>query len=887
MIEPNSIWYVYTGDGQVGPFSVREIREQLASSQITSEHSVWREGFTDWLPISSVEELSDPALTPIPVRVSTDLEPIIESAPPTSVSKSVSKKSIKRSVGAIFFVLLLAAVAYFFFGQLPEEPVLRGEAVEGVEVDINIETEQVVASSAPVARKVGKISFLGAASQVSGACFLVEFEDVKFLIDAGIFYENPQTGRPVKQEETLGLYKEFPIPPSALDYIFLSHSHMDHAGRIPYLFALGARPKIVLTPAAKDILNIVLPNNLPSTDFPNDQLEYEEGIKVFHPYMEQCPIGKAISKRNRKTLKMGRHAASESGWQMCSWGIDAQMGEMEAHMITLGYRKSKALTDRLKIQFFPPAHILGASWMKIDYDVTPETTFVIAASGDMGGDRNPLYTRELGNFQVDYALVESTYGGDALEKANEKDVWQDFVPFLKNISQALQEEKLVLLPAFVLDRSHKAIAILQWGIANGIIPKDIPIYLTSANAGKLAGVYKKYALEDDPYFTEEFRKIFNLTAVKNSKRYRGMKPFEPENMKNRREKTYPRPAIVIAHSAMLEHGESHKIVEQMIDDPNLHIVFIGYQSPWTPGGVINNKNKESVKIQGKDRKIKASREMFHVFSSHASGSDLSEWIESVAPREGIFVIHGEKRNSNSLRKKLRTIEGITENIIVPKHEQVIDLMSTRFNQDVKIPDGEESSKELPRPKIGAHVSNKKISNHINVTRINDGNIEIANGLTVLNAKQNGRVKWPLAMTFPRPSVGSRLRSQIKADQSKKTSAPLKVTRITVKKINRKSLIAEAEVVLNDSIKLKEVKLLKNTKGEYWVSAPSTKNGDRYIDHFKFSRELSERIKSRMLAKLGVGKNKTRVKANSSGELKVTYMKDDRVAVGRSLMFYNV
>jgi Cft2 family RNA processing exonuclease len=508
--------------------------------------------------------------------------------------------------------------------------------------------------------------------------------------------------------------------------------------------------------------------------------------------------------------------------------------------------------------------MLGAIWARIEYDATPETTIVLVASGDMGDERNLVFPRTLVDMESDFALVESTYGYAGEGAVPGEGTWESLRPFLQDIGAALAAKKMVIIPAFVTDRSHKVIAALQYGMREKIIPASIPIHLTSSTAADLVDVYASYAKPGQGYHTETFHALFRNT---------GLSPYRPANLRLGQQNEYPRPSIVIAHSAMMDQGESKRLLEEFVDDPGVHIVIVGYQAPQSPGGRIKNMSETTIVLAGRERQIKASRVSFsHLFSSHARGAELTKWLLGVQPRESIFIVHGSSNSADALRRHLETHPSLSGRSIIPKYLERYPLLSTRVTQPVVYQEprvAAAASRPMPGTVSGgpagvqtgtaagttavaprytasappARTQRLEVGRPA-VTSIRGDAVTISRTLTINGVVRDisNNVRWPASIEFRDAALKATLSRQVAtAHALSTTAAPLIVTKVEATPINRGSVIAEAMVELNNGLRLKGVRLLKNRDGER-ASPPAEKKDGQWINHARFGNELEEQIR---------------------------------------------
>ncbi len=826
-------WFLNTPDGSQGPYTLDELRAWRREGTLTDDHYLWREGYAEWRRCAEIAELTDtpvstspPAPSPSPAPAPA---PIAASASTASTIRVPVKRPLaatpppgRKRLVALLLVLVLAGGAYYLFG------------VRGADGEHGLERRELdraaVETAPPPPVAVGRITFLGGASQVSGSCHLVEFENTRLLIDAGAFYEDPEGGRGLDAAREAKLYANLPVPPTSLDFVVVTHAHVDHIGRLPHLFALGARPRIILTPPTRDIMLLTLKETLRSSDMPGDRLVREKGARVYHSFPDDCPLAKAIPEAKRETFAMGRSRARDERVDLCEWCLNAELGEIASRCEPVEFGRATALTDSLSVELHPAGHMLGAAWARITYRVTPETSFVLSASGDLGEESHAFFPRTAVSGRCDYALVESTYGGKD-DGAGAGDPWEEFRPFLENVRKAVSAGQLVLIPSFVTDRAHKVLSVLAWGRKQGLIPPRTPLYLTSPTAEALLEVYGRHVYDTSPYYSSSF--LATAAQLENGR------PFEPAGLIRKTERQYPFPSIVVAHSAMMEYGESFRLADLLIEDPRLHVVFVGYQAPYTPGGRIKDETAQTVTIAGRERRIAATRADFPVFSGHAARPALIGWLRDAGPTEGVFVTHGDPRNSERVARAAMDELRLPREIVIPRYGQSFPLLTRSLSETrvIAVPEERPSPPRLSSATTAAGIA-------IEVSRIENGDVTIGDGLTVVGLASPGGT-WPAEVSFPSAAVGNRLRQAAK-DRRTAPSKPLEITAVELSpEAPGGSVLAEATVVFDGAIRVAGVKLLKRQDGTTSAVGPSVREGTEWKGRVTFSRQLAERIAAKI------------------------------------------
>ncbi len=446
------------------------------------------------------------------------------------------------------------------------------------------------------------IQFFGAAQMVGGSCYLIDTGKSRALIDFGLFYGSEYEGLNVK----------IPFDPKTIDYVFLTHAHIDHSGRIPLLYKKGFNGKVLGTDATKTILGIMLEMSL--------GISQEQGNAFY--------------------------------------SFDDYFKTMDNYMV-VPYNKIINLSEDLSFCFRDAGHILGSSiieiWIKTKYG-----KIKIVTTGDMGSKSTPLLRDPAIIEDGDYILVESTYG--AVTRGE-----PDYEIFGKEIQKTISAGGSVLIPAFVLEKTQKVIYVIGRLKEKGLISKNVPVYVDSSTGKDINKVYRKYK----HYYDKEALEILETSGDPLS--YPSLYEVSAkDSLETHSGKT---PAIYIASSGMLDHANAPKHLLRMIEDRRNLLAIIGWQAPDSLGRKlqegatwvtipIEERIKGSTKITYEKKPVKMKVMTFGIFSSHADGCGILKWLSNYSKTKKIFVVHGEKMSSEKLAKAIENRVGFKA--IVPK-----------------------------------------------------------------------------------------------------------------------------------------------------------------------------------------------------------------------------
>ncbi len=441
-----------------------------------------------------------------------------------------------------------------------------------------------------------KIRFVGAAGEVTGSCYCVDCDGYRFLVDCGIHQGANEDER---NREPL------PFGPGELDAVFLTHAHMDHSGRIPYLVRQGFEGPIWTTPATARLVEILWHD---SVHLMKEEAEWRsrkalrKGLPPIEPLYDESDVDRAL-----KLLRPVEWEARTSA------------------------------SDGVVFSLHDAGHILGSSSVAFELREGGGTTRIVF-SGDLGQqfpavDRAPSVIRE-----ADYVLIESTYG-DRLHKDDQATREE----FRAVILTALKDRGKVLIPSFVVDRAQRLLFELSLMQIEGILP-EVPIFFDSPMGVRATELYRAYG---DTLSEEVRRHAASGVDLFSPRGFRNVLTSEDSQQLN----DVPF-GIVIAGSGMCTGGRIVHHLKHGAWNPKNHIVFVGYQAYGTLGRRIVDGETE-LRIAGEDVVLKAQVHTIGGFSAHGDRDDLLAWAGNFTTNPLFFVTHGEPEASQALSVSLQ------------------------------------------------------------------------------------------------------------------------------------------------------------------------------------------------------------------------------------------
>ncbi len=472
-----------------------------------------------------------------------------------------------------------------------------------------------------------KITFLGATRTVTGSNFLVEASGKKFLVDCGMYQ-----GKGTVEEQN---YQGFEYNPGEIDFMILTHAHIDHSGRIPKLYKDGFKGPVYAQKATCDLCGLMLP----------DSGHIQEMESVW---------------KNKKRVRKGEKELNPL--YTAQEAIDSLEILRPVH-----YDEIIEVDENIHIRFNDAGHMLGSSvveiWAKED---EKETKAVF--TGDLGNNDIPLLGEPTMIEDADYLIMESTYGS-RLHNRND----QKAEMFLDIVSETIDNGGKVIIPSFAVGRTQEILYELNKIKENTTDEKflreyetlmKVPVYVDSPLAISATQVFS----ENMDLFDEETKQ--RIEKGDDPLEFPGLR-FTPTAEESKALNEDSSPAIVISASGMCEVGRIKHHLKHNLWNPNSTILFVGYQGVGTLGYNIVN-GAETVKIFGEEIAVNARIEYIEGYSGHADQEGLVNFIYSFRERpKHIFLVHGEKEAQETLKEKI--LEDIGIDVTIPEYGETYEL----------------------------------------------------------------------------------------------------------------------------------------------------------------------------------------------------------------------
>lgn len=452
-----------------------------------------------------------------------------------------------------------------------------------------------------------KLTFIGAAHEVTGSCHYLEACGKHILVDYGM-------------EQGVNVFEnaDLPVEEALIDYVLLTHAHVDHSGMLPFLYARGFRGQIITTEATVDLCSIML------RDCAHIQIMEAEW-------------------KNRKAKRSAGNSLVEPLFTM----EDAD-GAIR-RLVPCPYESMIDLCEGIRVRFTDIGHLLGSASIEVwltEGDVTKKIVF----SGDIGNFNQPLIKDPSKTAEADYVVMESTYG-DRLHTADRPDYITELTRILK---ETFDRGGNVVIPSFAVGRTQEMLYFLRQIKENDLVAghEDFPVYVDSPLAVDATGIFHR---NEETCFDEEAMELvrhgINPISFPGLRLAITSEESKAINFENT-------PKVIISASGMCEAGRIRHHLKHNLWRPECTVLFVGYQAVGTLGRALVEGIQE-VKLFGETIEVRAKISTLPGLSGHADKNGLIDWIEGFQekPRR-VFVVHGEDSVCASFVECLTAEHGI-------------------------------------------------------------------------------------------------------------------------------------------------------------------------------------------------------------------------------------
>jgi metallo-beta-lactamase family protein len=441
---------------------------------------------------------------------------------------------------------------------------------------------------------MAKITFLGAAGTVTGSKYLVEAEGKRLLIDCGLF----QGSNELEQRN----WNNPPVDPATIDWVVLTHAHIDHTGYIPRLVHLGYRGPFYANAATDELCQLLLPD---SAHLQEEDALYiaKKGYSTHKPPLPLYTTAEALA-----ALKQFQEIPRAAPF---------------------------VISPQFSVRPHDAGHILGSSWLELTITENGKQILVVF-SGDIGRYGQPILNDPEPPSRADYLLCESTYGDRDHPAGSVAD------ELATVINDAVKRGGAIVIPAFAVDRTQMIMYYLRELVNQQRIPM-LPVYVDSPMAINVTGLYMKHLEDHDSDFTNEEQRgkgdPLNVKSVHMTRTVEDSKKINDVTS----------PCIIISASGMASGGRVLHHLAKRLPDSRSTVLLVGYQGEGTRGRALQD-GATSVRIYAEQVPVRAKVVSMGQLSAHAGKSELLRWLSGfVAPPRQTFLVHGEPPALNSLR----------------------------------------------------------------------------------------------------------------------------------------------------------------------------------------------------------------------------------------------
>ena len=446
-----------------------------------------------------------------------------------------------------------------------------------------------------------KVSFHGAARDVTGSCHLVECAGRRILIDCGLF----QGGRELAEENA----EPFGFDPAAIDFLLLTHAHLDHCGRLPLLVKRGFRGEIITTAASRELARLVM-------------------LDSGHLHEHEAQFN-------------ARHAARRGNHRR---GVDPLYTELDALNSldyfgrTANYDQPLELAPGVAATFIDAGHILGSASIYLELEESGRRRTVLF-SGDLGNYDRPILRDPAQPPGADVVVMETTYG-DRLHKPIEPSVAELYGAILDTFKRGGN----VIIPTFALERAQEILFFLREGMEKGRLPGSMQVFLDSPMAISATAIFERHP----ECYDEETAKLFS--GGHDPLAFPGLH-FTRETEDSIAINRIGGGVVIMAGSGMCTGGRVRHHLRHNLWRSHSSIVFVGYAANGTLARKIID-GADHIQLFGEEIQVNAAVHTINGFSAHADQAELLAWHRRIGTPELTFLVHGEEETMRNFSKLL-------------------------------------------------------------------------------------------------------------------------------------------------------------------------------------------------------------------------------------------
>ena len=462
-----------------------------------------------------------------------------------------------------------------------------------------------------------KIAFHGADRGVTGSCHLVSCAGKQILIDCGMY----QGGRELDEENS----EPFGFDARQIDFVLLTHAHLDHCGRLPLLAKRGFRGEIITTSATRELARLVM---VDSAHLQEEEVEHRRHRSAHH--------------------RKHQHAAAPL------YSIVDAFLALDYFGRVAEYGQPVQLAPGIRATFIDAGHILGSACLYLELEEDGRQRSVLF-SGDLGNSGRPLLRSPARPPKADVVVMETTYG-DRLHKPFQPSVEELY----ETINDTFKRGGNVIIPTFALERAQELLYFLHEGVEKNLLPRSTQVFLDSPMAISATEIFERHPECYEPETAELFRE--------------GRDPFHLPGLHFTREtaasiaiNNIGGGAVIMAGSGMCTGGRIRHHLQNNISREECSILFVGFAASGTLARQVIDGAKE-VRIYGEKSVVRAKIHTINGFSAHADQAELLAWHRQTGNPERTFLVHGEEEVMRQFATRLEGTE-----IVMPALNETFNI----------------------------------------------------------------------------------------------------------------------------------------------------------------------------------------------------------------------
>jgi metallo-beta-lactamase family protein len=445
-----------------------------------------------------------------------------------------------------------------------------------------------------------KITFLGATRTVTGSFFVVDTGSTRFAIDCGLF----QGPKQIKERN----YQDFGVDPQSIDFLILTHAHIDHIGLVPKLCKHGFSGPIYCSKPTQELASILMPDS---------------------GYIQECEV----ERKNRKYKRAGKPLIEPI------YTVEDALESLKQFRY-LQLDEIIELAPTVKVRLRDAGHILGSCIVEL-WTEENEQSLKLVFTGDLGNLNKPIVKDPTMIEDADYVVMESTYGSRFHEELGKR-----IDEFNLIIKETMAKGGNLIIPAFAVERTQDILYDLNQLYLQGELDPNIDIYIDSPLAIAATQIFEEHIEYYDQEATQMLDEGNHPLKLPNLK-------FTPSQEESVQLNSIMGNSIIISASGMCDAGRIKHHLKHNLWRPESTILFVGFQAEGTLGRRIIEGEK-LVTIHGEQVAVKAEIRTIQLYSSHADQAGLLNWLKCfTVPPKGVFLVHGEEQGQQILAESIR------------------------------------------------------------------------------------------------------------------------------------------------------------------------------------------------------------------------------------------